>query len=222
MRRVNQAAGAAATKGDRPMRAGTGSALLAAILAGCGGLASDPSAEGMHAPLDPSVYSYSESFEQGFGGWLTDHALPCEPECGLLDWSINHSSLEAADGAFALRGYLNGNHDAGTMWIERGFSIHPPARARYRVTLSFHVWSDVASRADSSHVVAYIGYENPERASDFTIVGQTNQVAGWKSYSLVRTVSFDETQALQVALGIDATAPVRRRHFIDLVSLKVE
>jgi hypothetical protein len=223
MRRVNQSAGATSTivNGGPAACVLSGLVAFAVVFAGCGGLA-DPSAEGIHARLDQPVYAYQESFEQGFGGWITDHSLECSPGCGLLDGSIRHSSSVALDGAFGLRSYLNGNHGDGTIWVEQSFPIHPPERERYRVTLSFYLWSDGLTPLDTWPVVAYIGHKNPEIAADFTTIGKTNGSAGWKAYSLVQTVRFDDTRPLQVALGITATAEVARTYFIDLVSLTVE
>lgn len=167
------------------------------------------------------VYSYTESYEQSFSGWMPDHSLLCEPGCGYLDWSISRSADRAYNGFYSLKGYLNGSHDAGALWVERPFYLSPLPKKTYLVTLSFYVWSPTATTINTWPVVAFLAQRDPETEADFTIIGQTNQVAGWKQYNYSTNLTLDPTQPLWVAYGFGATGEVSRTYYLDYVSLNI-
>ncbi len=168
-----------------------------------------------------ALYSYTESFEQSFGGWITDHYLQCEPGCGNLVWSITRSTDRAYQGIYSLKGYLDGTHDDGTIWVERPFYLTTLPSGTRVVTLTFQFWSPVKTSVNTWPVVAFLNQYDPETELDFTIVGQTDQVAGWQQYSLTRTMYINTTQPLWAAFGFGATWEVARTYYMDYVTLTI-
>jgi len=168
-----------------------------------------------------SLYSYTESFEQSFGGWVPDHYLECEPGCGNLIWSITRSTDRAYQGIYSLKGYLDGTHDDGTIWVERSFNFSTLPPGTRVVTLTFQFWSPVQGNINTWPVVAFLGQSNPKTEADFTIVGQSNQVAGWKQYSLSKTMFISSTTSLWAAFGFGATWETPRTHYLDYVTLTI-
>ncbi len=166
------------------------------------------------------VYSYQESFESSFGGWTPDHYISCEPSCRFL-WSITRSQDRASDGRTSLKGFLNGSHDDGTIWVERPFTLSQLRPGTYKVTVSFSLWSSAKADVNTWPVVAYIGANNPEREADFPIIGRTQAAAGWTRYSLTRSVTVSPTTPLWIAFGFGATWETSRTHFLDAVSVTV-
>ncbi|MBI2838315.1 MAG: hypothetical protein HYX75_08380 [Acidobacteria bacterium] len=177
--------------------------------------------EGQSNPVSIAT-AYSESFETGMGGWMPDHHLACEPACWPLSWHIVRSPTRAYHGAYSLDCYLNGDHDDGTIWVERPFQTSALAPGSYKVSLLFYLWSDSYSHVNRWPVVAFLGSADPEREDQFAIIGQTNMVAGWKQYSYSRVVSLKPTQALWVAFGFGATWEVPRTYAMDMVRITVE
>jgi hypothetical protein len=167
------------------------------------------------------VYAYTESYEQSFGGWIPDHYLLCEPGCGYLDWTISRSADRAFNGFYSLKGYLNGSHDDGTLWVERPFYLSQLPKKTYSVTLSFYLWSPTATTVNTWPVVAFLAQKDPETEADFTVIGQTNQVAGWKQYNYSANIVLDPAQPLWVAYGFGATWEVSRTYYLDHVTLNV-
>lgn len=169
-----------------------------------------------------ALFSYSESFEQSFGGWEPDHFLYCEPECGQLEWHIIRSTERAFDGVVSLEGYLNAQpFDDGTIWVERPFDVSELPGGSRRVTFTFYLWSPSASVV-TWPVVGFIGQTDPETEFDFTIIGETDQGAGWKQYSHSELIGLDPRQPLWVAFGFGATWEVSRTYFMDYVTLTIE
>lgn len=167
------------------------------------------------------VYSYTESYEQGFGSWVPDHSWLCEPGCGALDWSISRSRDRAFNGFYSLKGYLNSNHGDGTIWVERPFYLSQLPKKTYSVTLSFYLWSATATTANTWPVVAYLAQTDPEAEADFTVIGQTNQVVGWKQYNYSANIVLDPAQPLWVAYGFGATWEASRTNYLDHVTLNI-
>ena len=208
-------------------------ALLAAItilcsqsLLGCGGeheLDGVGTATGASDPVATaeSALTLIEGFETGWGGFVTDHHLACEPGCGPLQWSLARSTARAQSGVYSLSGTINGEHDDGTIWIERTVPV-PAGRSSVMVTIDFYLWSPSVSSVNNWPVLAYAGVADPEKEGDFTIIGQTNQVAGWKKYSLSRAVAPGwGSSSIWVALGFGATWETTRTYALDSVTISV-
>jgi len=167
------------------------------------------------APVAPAAAAGSpESFETGFGGWRpdTDGLAPVA--------DVTRSTKQAYDGIFGLRVFMDGRQDDGTTWVERKLAVKP--NAKVRVTLTFWLWSERESFVNKWAVVAAAGVRDPERESDFTIVGQTEDVAGWKQYELAETFTADSTGTIWVAMGTSVLWETEREHFLDYVTVDIE
>lgn len=162
---------------------------------------------------------YSESFETSMGGWVPRHYLACEqtlPPCWPLDWHIERSTQQAHDGEYGLEYYLNGDHDDGTIWVERCFDTSNTTIVG--VVLRFYLWSEEESQLNQWPVVAYAGPVRPQREEDFLIVGLTEEVAGWKEYQLMARANPD--RPLFLAFGITATWEIARTYYLDDVHVQ--
>lgn len=168
------------------------------------------------------VKTYSESFENGLGAWTKDSYLECElqrPPCWPFEWSITSSTEQAHAGSYSLKGYLNGDHDDGTIWIERTVNVTPNSSADIEV--NFYLRSDSKSDFERWPVLAYVGLIDPEKEEDFKIIGQTNEVAGWKQYSYSTQLTADNKGTVWVAVGFGATWENARTYYMDSVDVKI-
>jgi hypothetical protein len=164
------------------------------------------------SPAAAAGGAYFFGFERGLRGWERDHQIDCEqdPEPCTFNWRIVRSTEQAKGGTTSLKATLDGTNDDGTIWLERQFDI----RGRTTVEVSFWLWSETEADINTWPVVAYIGRQNPEHETDFTIVGQTDRKAGWSRYTLTRTVS---GRNVWVAFGFGATWESERTYFLDSV-----
>ncbi|MFA6171091.1 MAG: hypothetical protein WCW77_03345 [Patescibacteria group bacterium] len=166
---------------------------------------------------------YSESFESGFGGWVPKHQIDCETDASrcIFNWSIKRSKQKAYDGVYSLAGYLDGNHDDGTIWVERPFEVAP--NSRINCEISFYLWSENDSDSNQWPVLAYAGLKNPLKEKDFSIIGRTDEVAGqWKKYSYSAQLTSDASGKVWMAFGFGATSEFQRTYFLDKVSVSLE
>lgn len=160
---------------------------------------------------DKIIPSLVESFETGFGSWLPDH------DYGAPVFDVSVSNDQAYHGRQSVRMYIDGMWDDGTAWIERIIKTTP--NAYVTLNLDFWLWSRERSDFNSWHVVAYVGTNDPEREEDFTRIGKTDQVAGWKLYSYQVTKQADQNGQLWVALGISCVYEVQKAYYVDYVSI---
>ncbi|HEY3497287.1 MAG TPA: hypothetical protein VGK73_21470, partial [Polyangiaceae bacterium] len=103
--------------------------------------------------------------------------------------------------------------------IERSVPA-PIGKSAAQVKVEFYLYSPTRSVV-TWPVVAYAGTTNPEVEGDFTIVGQTDQVAGWLRYTLVKTVPIGSSPVIWVAAGFGVTWEVTRTYNIDSVTVTV-
>jgi hypothetical protein len=150
-----------------------------------------------------------ESFESGFGQWVpeTDGRAPTA--------SVTLSTEQAFDGSHSVRIFMDGRKDDGTTWIEAQFA--GPPWARVRVNLTFQLWSPGAGVAGGWLVVGYAGTGDPKAETDFTRLGYTDVVAGWRPYHWGWTFRMDATGRFRVALGTSVVWEVQKAHHIDSV-----
>ena len=154
-----------------------------------------------------------ESFENGFGQWRpdTDGRAPTA--------TVTISGEQAFDGAKSVKIFMDGRQDDGTAWIETQLS--GPPLARLRVTLSFQLWSPGQGVAGGWVVVGHAGTADPEAEADFTRLGYTDVVAGWRPYVRGWTIRTDRTGKFWVALGTSVVWEVQKFHFMDSVRVDV-
>jgi hypothetical protein len=188
------------------------SALIAAV-AGVGAAASRaaPASAGNGTGLP---LQYTQDFESGMDSWTpaSDHHERA--------YQISRTNKLAYSGSYSLEYFLNGLNDDGTIWVERRFTDLPP-KTRVGVTVMFHLHSDVQTRFNTWPVVAYAGAVQPLTEADFTIVGQTNQVAGWAPYALKSATVTDNAGGLWMAVGFGATWETSRTYHLDLFDITV-
>ena len=204
------------TAAQYPLSVGTH--IITGEVVGYGSASVQVTVESAPPPPPQPPPGYSESFEKSFGGWTPDHQIDCEPSC-TFNWSIERSTLQAHDGVVSLRGYLDGTNDDGTIWVERPFTVTPNSVISFEV--NFYLWSENQSEINQWPVVAYIGLNNPERESDFNIIGNTDEVAGWRQYSYTTSLSTASAGVIWIAFGFGATWEIPRTYFLDSVSVQV-
>ena len=163
------------------------------------------------ATVPVSAWSAVESFETGWGGWVPDADVPGVP------WHITRSTVRAYQGIWSLEYYLSGIYDQGTIWVERSIPANPFTASQ--VHIDFWVYSRVKSNTNNWAVVAYAGAANPELATDFTIVGQTDIGVGWFNYHLDKTVTTSGTSVIWVAFGYSVRWETIRTDYFDYVTV---
>ena len=75
-----------------------------------------------------------------------------------------------------------------------------------KVTLSFWLYSIEKSEGANAEIVTYFGLEKPVREEQFDIIGVAQEVAGWKKYSVSKTIYFpsaNPTLKIWLALGLN-------------------
>ena len=168
---------------------------------------------------------YFESFENDFGGWVSDHFIDCEhlpPPVGpcTFTWGIERSTAQAQYGSWALKSFLDGRNDDGTIWVEKSF-LAPPNSLVVDVALTFYLWSETVSPVNNWPVHAFIGLFNPETELDLPIIGTTDRTKGWQSYTYKKTILTGADGMFWVAFGFGAVWEVERTYFMDSVSVQI-
>jgi hypothetical protein len=150
----------------------------------------------------PKSVRYDECFEEGFGGWIGDADVPPDPNNpgSLVDWNVSRVTSPVKSGQYSAELYIDGRQDDGTVWIEKEL----PARknTQIQVKLSFEFYSESESFNVIASVVGFAGTSNPEVEADFTVLGQANEVSGWKGYTHTAAVNTDSSGEVWVAVGI--------------------
>jgi len=152
-----------------------------------------------------------ESFENGWMPWVPDN------DGHAPEFIIEISQDQAYDGSWSARIYIDSALNDGTGWVERTMDLAP--YAMYQINMSFQLWSLDESSVNNWGVVAYAGIQNPKVESDFTTVGETDQVAGWKEYTYQTQVRTDFSGKIYVACGITCVGGMSRSYYIDLVNI---
>lgn len=172
----------------------------------------------------PPPFGYFESFENDFGEWVSDHFIDCEhpsPPVGpcTFTWKIERSTEQAQHGSRALKSFLDGRNDDGTIWMEKTFLA--PSNSLVDVTLTFYLWSETVSPVNNWPVHAFIGLFNPETELDFPIIGTTDQIKGWQPYIYKKTILTGADGIFWIAFGFGAVWEVERTYFMDSVSVQI-
>lgn len=163
-----------------------------------------------------------ESFESGdFGVWKADSYIPCDPGC--FDWEAAIKEGIASDGAFSVFIWADGGpHDDGTVWVETAVP-RPEEIGWYRVTVSFDLHSWDVDEVNPSYVVAFAGTFDPETEEQLPRIGFTNEVEGWKRYTLEQDVEItSSTELVWVAAGYSIVWEGADEHFVDLITVAWE
>ena len=115
--------------------------------------------------------------------------------------------------------YIDGKQDDGTVWIEREFSAKRNTQIQVEVTFDFY--SESESFNVIAAVVGFAGTSNPEAEADFTVLGQANEVSGWKRYTHTATVNTGSSGKVWVAVGISVRWETEMAYNLDDVKVTI-
>ena len=169
----------------------------------------------------PKPLVYSESFEEGLGEWVADADVPLDPNNPghYVDWSVSRVASLAHSGQYSVELYIDGRQDDGTVWIEKRISVE--RNAQIKVKVSFQFYSEQESFNVIAGVCAYAGISDPEVEADFAILGQTNEVAGWKTYAYTTNFYTGSSDEVWVAVGITVRWETQMIYNIDDVKVAI-
>ena len=169
----------------------------------------------------PRPVRYNEGFEEGFGGWTGDADVPPDPNNpgSNVDWNVSRETSPAKSGQHSVKLYIDGSQDDGTVWIEKGLSAK--RNSQIRVKVSFEVYSESESFNVIAAVVGFSGTSNPEVEADFAVLGQANEVSGWKRYAHTVTLKTDSSGEVWVALGISVRWETEMTYNLDDVEVTI-
>lgn len=87
----------------------------------------------LHGDRDTLV---REGFEQGFGAWVRDADVPLDPNHPghPVEWNITREKTIVHSGEHALKFFIDGRQDDGTIWVER--TIEATENGQIPVTIS--------------------------------------------------------------------------------------
>ena len=157
----------------------------------------------------------AESFETGLGEWVPDSAVLG----GLLfDPSISRVTDPVHSGTAALTFRARGSNGNGAVWLEKSLVI---GTGTYDVALTVWVWSPLRDDVAAWNVVGAIGTANPEVQSDLAVVGRAGMVAGWRAYTLRKTVTTRADESLWLALGVGVTSRTDQKYGFDDVTVNI-
>ena len=167
----------------------------------------------------PSVYN--ESFEQDFGGWIADADVPLDPNNPgqYVAWNVPRVTSIAHSGQCSVELYVDGRQDDGTVWIEKKISVKSDSQIQAKV--SFEFYSEQESFNVIAGVCAYAGISDPEVEAAFSILGQANEVAGWKYYTHETTLQTGSSGEVWVAVGITVSWETEMTYNVDDVKVTI-
>lgn len=169
----------------------------------------------------PKPSRYDEGFEQDFGGWTGDADVPPDPNNpgSLVDWNVSRVTSPVKSGQYSVELHIDGRQDDGTVWIEKALSVSK--NAQIQVEVSFDFYSESESFNVIADVVGFAGTSNPEVEADFTVLGQANEVSGWKRYTHTATVNTGASGKVWVAVGISVRWETEMTYKLDDVKVTI-
>jgi hypothetical protein len=171
--------------------------------------------------FQPKTATYTEDFEEDFGGWTADADVPQDPNKpgSPVDWNISRVTHPVKSGQYSVELYIDGRQDDGTVWIEKELSVKQ--NSHIQVTVSFDFYSESESFNVIAAVVGFAGTYNPEVEADFTVLGQANEASGWKSYTHTATVNTGASGEVWVAVGISVLWETKMTYNLDDVKVTI-
>ncbi len=164
---------------------------------------------------------YSEGFEEGFGGWVANADVPADPNNPgyTVAWNVSRVASEVHSGQYSVELYIDGRQDDGTVWIERKMSVKNNSEVEVKV--SFELYSEQESFNVIAGVCAYAGISKAEAEANFTVIGNANDVAGWKRYTHTTTLHTDSSGEAWVAVGITVRWETEMTYNIDDIEVSI-
>ena len=169
----------------------------------------------------PNPLIYDEGFEEDFGGWTGDADVPPDPNNpgSLVDWNVSRVTSPVKSGQYSVELYIDGRQDDGTVWIEKALSVK--RNSQIQVKVSFDFYSESESFNVIADVVGFAGTSNPEVEADFTVLGQANEVSGWKRYTHTATLKTGSSGEVWVAVGISVLWETEMTYNLDDVEVTI-
>ena len=169
----------------------------------------------------PKSVIYTEGFEEDFGGWEGDADVPPDPNNpgSLVDWNVSRVTSPVKSEQYSVELYIDGRQDDGTVWIEKALSVK--RNSQIQVKVSFDFYSESESFNVIAGVVGFAGTSNPEVEADFTVLGQANEVSGWKRYTHTGTLNTGSSGEVWVAVGISVRWETEMTYNLDDVEVTI-
>jgi len=169
----------------------------------------------------PKPVVCNEGFEEDFGRWIGDADVPPDPNNpdSLVDWNVSRVTSPVKSGQYSVELYIDGRQDDGTVWIERELSVKK--NLQIQVKVSFDFYSESESFNVIADVVGFAGTSNPEVEADFTVLGQANEVSGWKRYTHTATLKTGSSGEVWVAVGIGVLWETEMTYNLDNVEVTI-
>ena len=169
----------------------------------------------------PKPVIYNEGFEEDFGEWEGDADVPPDPNNpgSPVDWNVSRVTYPVKSGQYSVELYIDGRQDDGTVWIERELSVRK--NSQIQVKVSFDFYSESESFNVIAGVVGFAGTSNPEVEADFTVLGQANEVSGWKRYTHTATLKTGSSGEVWVAVGISVRWETEMTYNLDDVEVTI-
>jgi hypothetical protein len=164
---------------------------------------------------------YNESFEQDFGGWIENADAPPDPNNPgrYVAWNVSRVMYPAHSGQYSLSLYVDGRQDDGLVWVEKKILVKKNSQIQIKV--SFEFYSEQESFNVIASVCAYAGISTPEVEADFAVLGQANEVAGWKNYVYETILQASYSGEIWVAVGITVRWETEMTYNIDDVTVTI-
>jgi hypothetical protein len=152
---------------------------------------------------------------------MEDADVPLDPnnpgQC--VAWNVSRVTSLVHSGQYSVELYVDGRQDDGAVWIEKKISVKN--NSQIRVKVSFEFYSEQESFNVIASVCAYAGISNPEVEADFTVLGQANEVAGWKRYTHETTLYTGSSGEVWVAVGITVRWETEMTYNVDDVKVTI-
>ena len=169
----------------------------------------------------PKPTVYGTGFEEGFEDWEADADVPLDPNNPghPVAWNVSRVASRAHSGQYSVELYIDGKQDDGTVWIEKKILVK--TNSQIQVKVSFEFYSEQESFNLIAGVGAYAGIFSPEAEANFTIVGNANEVAGWKRYAYTTTLNTGPSGEVWVAVGITVRWETEMTYNLDDVKVTI-
>jgi hypothetical protein len=169
----------------------------------------------------PKSVIYTEGFEEDFGGWEGNADVPPDPNNpgSLVNWNVSRVTSPVKSGQYSVELYIDGRQDDGTVWIEKELLVRK--NSQIQVKVSFDFYSESESFNVIAGVVGFAGTFNPEVEADFTVLGQANEVSGWKRYTYTTTLKTGSSGEVWVAVGISVRWETEMTYNLDDVEVTI-
>jgi len=136
-----------------------------------------------------------------------------------VDWNVSRVTSPVKSGQYSVELYINGRQDDGTVWIEKALSVKRNSQIQVKVYFDFY--SESESFNAIAGVVGFAGTSNPEVEADFTVLGQANEVSGWKCYTHTATLKTGSSGEVWVAVGISVLWETEMTYNLDDVEVTI-